>query len=304
MRWLTCRIPTVAGMGLLAWSVASQPAAAQIDSREGIALQNQIYQLRQEIQQLRDQAMRGGGGGGSYTTPQPAYRPPPGGDIVTQLLTRVDALEEQVRDLRGQLDQTQHAQQQQAADLGKRIDDLSFQMGAQGAAGGQPGSLPPSTSPGPQRPLSPPPSALGSQEAPPPTPPAGTARRTPELALQEGNLALNRRDYAAAEAAAREVLNNYRTSPRAYDAQFLLAQALAGERQYPQSAIAYDDAYNRNRKGAHAQDALLGLASTLTALNEKKAACDTLVKLGSEFPQLRPDLREQAASVRQRAGCK
>lgn len=300
MRWLTCRIPAVAGLGLLAWSLAFQPASAQVDSREGIALQNQIYQLRQEIQQLRDQSARGGGGGPTYTAPQPAYRPPAGGDIVTQLLTRVDALEGQVRELRGQLDETQHSQQQQAADLGKRIDDLSFQMSAQGGAGGR-GGLPPSA---PQRPISPQPNGPGPQDTPQQAAPAAPVRRTPELALQEGNAALARHDYAAAEAAAREVLNNYRTSPRVYDAQFLMAQALAGERQYPQSAIAYDDAYNRNRKGAHAQDALVGLASALTSLNEKKAACDTLVKLGSEFPQLRPDLRDQVSSVRQRAGCK
>ena len=53
-----------------------------------------------------------------------------------------------------------------------------------------------------------------------------------------------------AEQAAREVLTGSRTSPRAYDAQFLLAQALLGQRQFSQAAIAYDDTYNRSRKGA------------------------------------------------------
>jgi TolA-binding protein len=124
------------------------------------------------------------------------------------------------------------------------------------------------------------------------------------LAIQDGNNALARRDYTAAEQSAREVLSTARTSPRAYDAQFLLAQALAGQRQFPQSAIAYDDAYNRNRKGTHAQEALVGLAAALTALNEKKAGCDTLTKLANEFPQLRPDLRDSVAATRQRAGCK
>lgn len=300
MRWLRIRTRVqagvLAGAGLIAIQFV-QPAYAQIDSREGIALQNQIYQLRQQVQQLADQSRRGGGGGG-YTAAQPSYQAP-SNDLVTQLLTRVDALEEQVRQLRGQLDETQHAQQQSAADLGKRIDDLAFQVSPQAAGGSRPPSAPPAAPP-----LSPPPSALGA--APPGQPPTlpGPVKRTPELALQEGNAALARRDYAAAEQAAREVLTNARTSPRAYDAQFLLAQALAGERQYPQSAIAYDDAYNRNRKGMHAQDSLVGLASTLTALNEKKAACDTLVKLSTEFPQLRPDLRESVAATRQRAGCR
>jgi TolA-binding protein len=121
--------------------------------------------------------------------------------------------------------------------------------------------------------------------------------------MQEGNAALARRDYATAEQAAREVLAN-RTSPRAYDAQLLLAQALAGQRQFPQAAIAYDDAYNRSRKGSHAQDALLGLANSLTAINEKKAACDTLARLRSEFPQPRADLRDNIAAAHQKAGCK
>ena len=122
--------------------------------------------------------------------------------------------------------------------------------------------------------------------------------------MQEGNAALARRDYMAAEQAAREVLTGYRTSPRAYDAQFLLAQALAGQRQYSQAAIAYDDSYSRARKGAHAADALVGLASALAAINEKKAACDTLAKLRAEFPNPRPDLREATASIGQRAGCR
>lgn len=296
MRWLTNRTLGLAGLGLLAIGLM-QPAQAQIDSREGIALQNQIYQLRQELQQLRDQGPRGGG---SASSVRPSYPTAPSNDLVTQLLTRVDSLEEQVRQLRGQLDETQHQQQTQAADLGKRIDDLAFQVSPQGAPGSVAAPSAPPSAPN----LSPPPVPLGSAPPAPAAVPGGPTRRTPELAIQEGNNALGRRDYTTAEQAAREVLTNARTSPRAYDAQFLLAQAMAGQRQFPQAAIAYDDAYNRNRKGAHAPDALVGLATSLTALNEKKAACDTLVKLGAEFPQLRPDLRDPVAATRQRAGCK
>jgi TolA-binding protein len=316
---------------------AARPAVAQVDSREGITLQNEIYELRNEVQQLRAQIGRGGGGGGGYAAAQPSYQPP-ANDIVSQLLSRVDALEEQVRELRGQMDVTQHSLQQQAADLGKRIDDLAFQVNPNGGVpGATPGSAPPLPGQAPATPYSssPPPADLGTGyptapsiptlpgpavrlgtpptpglapglapgATPPAAPPGPQARRTPELAIQEGDAALARHDYPAAEAAAREVLTNAKTSPRAYDAQFILAQALAGERQLPQSAIAYDDAYNRNRKGVHAQDSLVGLAGTLSALNEKKAACDTLAKLGTEFPQIRPDLRDPVAAIRVRAGC-
>lgn len=333
IRTLAIRALTFTGLLLMAW-----PASAQL-TREEIALRNQIYELQQQVQALQQQA---GSGGGSYLG-RPGGQPPQAGsgnEVVPQLLARVQTLEEEVRTLHGRVDELQNQLEQQASDLGKRIDDLTFQMQngqtpgsapAQGAAppgsasaGTSQGSTPQGYAPqgyppqgyaarGPGSPiplqsgpaLSPPPGALGTTQVPPAQPPPGPpVRRTPEVAMQDGSAALARRDYPAAEAAAHEVLNNFRTSPRAYDAQFLLAQALAGERQYSQAAIAYDDTYNRNRKGGHAPDALVGLANALTAINEKRAACDTLGKLHVEFPQERPELRESAAAVQQRAGCR
>lgn len=303
----------IAALVLLASLAGSgKPARAQVDTREGIALQNQILELRSEIQSLRNQIGRGGPTnlGGSYSS-----RPSGGGsnDLVAQLLSRVDALEEQVRQLRGRVDETQNQVQQQGANLGKRIDDLAFQV--QGPQGGapppSPGAMPQPMQPYGQQPsvLQPPQPMISPQPgnlslAQPPQPPSGPVRRTPEMSIQEGNAALGRHDYMAAEQDAREVLSNYRTSPRAYDAQFLLAQALLGQRQFSQAAIAYDDTYNRARKGAHAQDALLGLANSLIAINEKKAACDTLTKLRAEYPSPKPDLREPIATAAQRSGCR
>ncbi len=300
----------VVALGVAVTLVAlHQPARAQLESREAIALQNQIMELRQQLQTLQ-QSGRGGGsptylGGGTYPPPSSGSN-----DLLAQLVTRVGALEEQMRQLRGRIDETENQVQRQGADLGKRIDDMAFQ--AQNGQGAPPPSASPAFQPGlPPQPgplvLAPPPSGIGGPPGLPstvPGQPAGPVHRTPEIALQEGNAALARRDYTAAEAAAREVLAGNRTSPRAYDAQFLLAEALNGERQYSQAAIAYDDTYNRSRKGLHAPDALLGLANSLTAINEKKAACDTLVKLRAEYPTPRPDLRDAIVATAQRAGCK
>jgi TolA-binding protein len=291
--------PVVVAIFLLAAS--APPLHAQVDSREGIALQNEIYQLRQELKSVEDQIARGGPGSRTqiYSPPPP---PPQGvaNDLLAQLLTRVDALEEQVRQLRGRIDETQNQLQRQNDDLGKRIDDLAFQISSRGPQPGAPPSRPPSAPPPAYPSEGPAPTLLVPPPAPRPTPPPGP--RTPEMALQEGNVALGRHEYPAAEAAAREVLGN-RTSPRAYDAQFLLAQALAGERQFPQAAVAYDDLYNRARTGSHAQDARLGLAVSLTAINEKKAACDVLTRMEGEFPHLRPDISAAIAATTQKAGC-
>jgi TolA-binding protein len=298
MKTLSAKCLIAAFVLLAGLAACGQPALAQLESREAIALQNQIMELRRQVQTLQDQPR----GGVSSPTYLGRSAPPSGGnDIVPQLLARVGSLEEQVRELRGRIDEMQNLVQRQGAELAKRMDDMAFQGGS---PGGAPGGLAPQASPN----LGAPP---GGPAAPPQASPfagqpplTGPVRRTPEIAIQEGNAALARRDYQAAEAAAREVLTGNRTSPRAYDAQFLLAQALTGARQFSQAAIAYDDTYNRAKKGAHAQDALLGLANSLAAINEKKAACDTLSKLRSEYPSPRPDIREASTGAAQRAGCR
>ena len=95
-----------------------------------------------------------------------------------------------------------------------------------------------------------------------------------------------------------------RASPRAYDAQYLLAQSLAGEHQWSRAAVAYDDTYKRAPAGNHAEDALLGIAVSLNALGAKKESCEALTQLRTSFPTPRPDLRDPIAAARERAGCR
>jgi TolA-binding protein len=244
------------------------------------------------MQGLRDQTGRGGGSsvlGGASSRPAPAASG--GSEMTAALLDRVAQLEETVRRLQGRIDEEGNARKRQGDDLKKDIDDMGFKLGAAATP-------PPSTSP-PAKPLGALPVAPA---APTPANPAAP-RRTPEVAMQEGNAALARRDYAQAEAAAREVLA-FPRSPRAGDAQFLLAQALNGKKDFQSAAIAYDDSYNRARTGSHAQDSLLGLANALNSIGEKRASCATLDKLRAEFAAPRNDLREGIAGARSRAGCK
>ncbi len=310
----------LAGILALLPVFAAVPARAQMDTREGIALQNQILELRHELDSLRGQ---GGGGGSSLGYRAQAAAPPASpNDMTAQLLERVLRLEDDVRSLHGQMDELTNALQRQHDDLAKQIGDLGFRLDTAGVPGGNaapgaapggpgpgsgpaPAAPPPASRPGYPPSLSPPPGMLGAVPSSPGAPPpaAPPARRTPEMAMQEGNAALARRDYAAAEAAAREVLAGPR-GPRAIDAQFLLAQALNGKRDYANAAIAYDDSYGRSRTGPHAQDSLLGLANALVSLGDKRAACASLDKLKAEFPTTRQDLREPVAAARTRAGCR
>ena len=277
MRWLLAS-------ALLLTVALAPPARAQITSREGIQLQNEILQLRHELEQMRS---AGGGGASALGTSQLAPYPAPSasgssGNLVAQLLNRVTRLEEDVRRLRGRIDEIDNSRQQAEADLKQQIADLQFQLTQGGAAGAH---------------------APASPAAPRPAAPVVPAHPTPEAALARGDAALARRDYSTAEAMAREVLATAPNSPRASDAQFLLAQALAGKRDNRGAALAYDDAYRKAPLGPRAPDSLLGLANSLTAIGQKKAACETLNQLHAKFPVLRPDLRTPAMQAAQAAGC-
>jgi TolA-binding protein len=277
-------------IGVTAASLAlAVPASAQLQSREAIALQDQILQLQHDIQALQAQQQRAPAPQGYYAQP-PGYAQGASSDIVSQLLTRVNNLEDEVRQLRGRVDDLQNNLQQSTADLNKQFDDLRFQL--QNPGGSASAGAPP---PRPVPPARPP------QEAavvPPPPPP----RPAPAGALEPGTAAFQRGDYATAAKEAQQVLNR-RASPNAYDAQFLLAQSYAGMHDWSRAAIAYDDAYNRAPKGSHAEAALLGLAISLTAISERRAACETITKLHSQFPHPSPRLIPQINGVAARAGC-
>ncbi|MCP1271171.1 tol-pal system YbgF family protein [Acetobacter cerevisiae] len=261
--------------------VASAPAAhaQDVTSREGLALQNQIMALKQSMSQMQSS--------GSTLAP-PSATPAPAssgnGDLTAQLLDRVNTLEQQQRDMRGEIDQLTNELQQKSAALSKQIADNQF--AAQNGGGG---AAAPAAA-----------AAAGAAGAASST--SHTAASTPDALLASGKAALQKRDYATAHENAEEALKNAKGSFKV-DAQFLLAQSLAGEKQYRQSAVAYYDAYRQSPKSTRAPDALLGVSASLLALGDKKAACQALGKLKTEFPSPTQRVSHAAEIYAGRGGC-
>jgi TolA-binding protein len=263
-------------------------AVAQIDSREGIALQNQILQLRQEVEMLR----RGGAGappsagGGIFggATPRPAGG---SGDLTQTLLERVNRLEEELRTVRGRAEQSEFRERQLREQVEKLQGDIDFRL--QQLEGQRQGAAP-----APARP------AAGAAAAAPgaaAATPAAAPARPPQRALSEGQAALGRRDYAAAEAAAREVIAA-RDGTRMTDAQILLGEALLGRRNASGAFTAFDEAYRRNPQGSRAQEALLGIANALIQQNNSRDACTVLRDVRAAA------LADRANDARRRAQCR
>lgn len=317
-------VPALAVALLLPLSLTAQEVDP--NSREGIALRNQLLE-QQHQQQMEEQAQQpqaapgetapadtGAAGMGAYGG---AEAQPGGGsgNLTADLLERVSRLEDQTRRLEGRVEELSNQLQEQNATLGKQIGDLNFRLtggtgaasapAGEAAAGGAPTAAVPSapgtgpgTAPGTY-------SGAAEGAAAPAIPRAAAAvpHRTAERTLQEGNAALARRDYPAAEAAAREVLGGGHTTPRLADAQFLLAQAEAGQHQYQQAAVDYYQAYAHAPHSGRAPFALLGVANALLGIGDRKDACEALGKLHAEFPSPRPEIGRAAAALRARGGC-
>jgi TolA-binding protein len=281
------------------------PALAQIESHEGIELQNQILELRQELQQLQ-QLQTQASGGPALPAPvptdngNPAEPPPSPNDVVAQLVVRVASLEEQMRTLQGRVEELSNAQQRDHDDLVKQIGDLAFKLGQ----GAQPGTTPDAgANPGGPAPDANGPAGGMDLSAPAPPPPPPPVKHTPEQSLRQGSAALARRDYPAAEAAARDVLA-LGTGPRTGDARFLLANALAGQHEYKDAAASYFAVYKASPKTPRGAEGLLGVANALIGLNDNKDACQAVAKFTVEFPHADATLKQRAASARKHAACK
>jgi TolA-binding protein len=282
-----------------------------IDSREGIALENQILELKQQIQQMQ---ANGGGNGGSMLGNSQQSAPPATvsgsqGDIIANLLTQQQHDESQMQDLSGRVDTLEHQLTTQHDQMEQEIGDLKFQLqhggmsanGAGAAQGAQPdgngggssgdtlGTLPAGQQDSSGQ-------NAGSQGASP-------APMRPVASIRAAKQALASHDYATAEADSKAILAQGKSSPQGIQAQFVLAQALAGQGRNQDAAIAYDDSYNADRTGAQAPASLLGLANSLTAIHQNRAACDTLDQLQSQFPTPPAGMASRISDARLRAHC-
>jgi TolA-binding protein len=283
-------------VALLPFAAHAQPI---VQSQEGIALENQILQLQQQVQQLQN---NGGGNGGSALGGQAVQPPssgeaPPDGGMVASLLNQVSQLQMQVQKLSGDVDTLQNQLNTQHAETEQEIGDLKFQT-TNGQSGQTQVGQPPAPGAAPAE-------EAATQEPPPPNnpPPRPTAPASPHALLHTAQQDYDQHDFAGAEAASHAILAHAASSPEAYHAQFLLAQSLAAQGRPQEAAIAYDNTYNLNRAGSEAPASLLGLARALAVIHQNEAACQTLASLTSQFPTLPNNMASRVDAVRHLARC-
>jgi TolA-binding protein len=267
----------------------AMPAVAQVESREGIALQNQILELRRDLEALR------AGGAGRLPPPTGAGGGAisgSSGEVLARLVERVQALEEQARSLRGRIDEIDNRTTQMRADLDKQRTDLEFRLDQLEGRGG---TRPPPGGTAAQRPP--------QNTQPPPDQPARPQGADATFAAAQAAFRANQ--FSEAERLFRDFARANPNDRRAPEAYWSVGQSLLSRREWAQAALAFDESQRRFPRGPFAQESLLGLGNALNGLGDRTAACEAYARLASQYASgMKPAIATALGPARQRASCR
>jgi tol-pal system protein YbgF len=309
----------VACCGLLCLQAGGALAQQNDDLRP---LLDRVDRLERDMNLLQRQVYRGTGPDNAGLAPSPAGGPQ--GTLNYEV--RISQLEDQMRQLTGQIEEINYNLDQ----MKRRLDTLSSDVDQRLTAlehPGQPplvGAAPPGQ---PPRSLAggPPPSAganpgqpagqsgvlgqlpVGTQQAAAPAAAAGAAGTLPSGSPQDQyNYAfglLRQANYPAAEQALRSFIQRYPNDPLAGNAQYWLGETYYVRKDYSNAAAVFAEGYQKYPKGGKAADNLLKLGMALGQLGQKADACRAFARLDRDFPTAPATIKDRAGEEKKQLGC-
>lgn len=243
----------------------------------------------------------------------------------TELVTRMDRLENGLRQLTGQVEQLQFRNQQLEAEIrrlggnvpgpaatgtvsaptsitprppavaatsnGRRSD--AFDPSAQPGAPGVPQALGSPTSSAANLP-----SAGETQVASIPG-----ASASPRELYEAGQAQLMRQDYAGAEETFRQIIQAHGNDKIVPDATFMLGETFFLRQKYEDAAAFFLDVFNKYPNSARAPEALLRVGQSLAGFGDKEHACVTFQEVDRKYPRMPSSLRQAVEREQKRVGC-
>lgn len=255
----------------------------------------------------------------------------------SEVLLRLNRMENQMRQLSGELEQLQFENKRLQDQLLKFQQDVEFRFqDSAGKAGGGTKSAPPqkksdafdSTQPvgdggqvksaqaGPlnlnqaARGASPAPSVPAAtapvpfaMASPSPSSTGSIAPSKPQNTYAEGYSLMQQKKYAEAESVLRSFMQAHPKDAKIPDAIFWLGESYLRRTQYAGAAEQFLKIYQSYPKAAIASEGLFKLALSLKGLNQKPQACATLAEWGRRYPSGDKNLKSQVEQESKRLAC-
>jgi tol-pal system protein YbgF len=225
----------------------------------------------------------------------------PASSAVSDLSARVDALEQQLRTLTGQVETLQFKQRQLEDASAKLRGDVEFRLnaleqghGATAAAGAGAAAAVAADTVKPAKGAKPD-TALEPKPAP--------KAKTDTAAWKAAYESVTAKDWEAAAPAMEAFLADWPKSAKAPEAQYWLGRANAEQQHHAEAARAYLDGYKAYPKSDRAADSLIGLAKAMQALKKPKDSCRVLGELDQYGKALTGGQKSEAKALAAKAKC-
>lgn len=310
----------LAGIACALLALSPVPAAAQ-DVR---ALLDRMERMERDMTTLQQQVYRGGGSsstvitspalGGGTAGSGPGYAAGPAtplpADAAARIEVRMGTLEDQIRRLTGQVEETQFRTQQLKDQLERMQADFDLRFkelqggAATATAPAQPGETPPPAAAE---------GVLGSMPkkeldkeltaAKPAAAGAGELKGATPKEQYDYAYGLVMKDRDAAEKALQAFVKAHPSDALTGNAYYWLGETYFVKGDYKQAAVQFLDGYRKFPKSDKAAHNLLKLGMSLARTDDVKSACAAFGKLQQEYPGADTTIKRALQTEKQKAKC-
>jgi TolA-binding protein len=284
---------------------AAAPVAAQPN------LDRRVGRLEQEMRAVQRRVFPGGIG----ATVDPELQPTiptlqqngATGDAISNLASRIEAVEAQLARVTGQVEENGYRVRQLEEQMRQLNTDLQARIARLEQAGTPPVQAQPQAGPEPEAGPGPAGADVPPEQAAPTTSPgAGTGARpldAAQAAYNEGFRLWEQGRFADAAAALTAVAQRHPSSRWASWSRNLAGRAHLDDNKPAMAARVFLENYQANPRGERAADSLFFLGEALVKLNRRSEACPVYDELQATYPNMRAFLRERLPAARQAARC-
>ena len=232
------------------------------------------------------------------------------------LQVQISKMDQEIRALRGTIEQLQFAQRQVAADQKKLAEDMEYRIrtleekqSAAAAAAAAAAAVPaPAPAPAPAAaPADDEPAHFDPHKKPEPAPkPALTGNDFPDAnaAYSAAFKQLNEKKYSEAATSFDAFVKKYPADPLTSNAYYWLGESYYARADYTRAAESFRKGFETGPSGQKAPDNLFKLAKSLTQVKRTNEACIVLAQIIKKYPDAAPRTVKLAEDERTALQCK
>jgi tol-pal system protein YbgF len=276
------------------------PTYAQEDTD---AMAAKLSRLERDLTFLQKQVYRGKSSDGGEISTAPAGS---GGVEV-----RLSQMSEELRQLRGNLEQLQFANRQLATDVKKLSDDVEYRLHAleekqTAAAQAAPEPVAPAAAPTPVPAEPAAPAKFEPEKKPAPAKPAVTGNDFPDANTHYSHAfkLLNDKKYSEASASFDNFVKKYPSDPLTANAFYWLGESYYARADFTRSAESFRKGFEANPDGQKAPDNLFKLAKSLGQVKRTNESCIVLTQVTKKYAEAAPRIAKRAEEERLAMQCK